>query len=104
MSGYITRIHALQLRNAVALLKEVSERYAPNKGITPLTVQYSKVEEELHELNHELWGVSEGEDQSAKECADLVIAAVRLGTMLSPDFAKVILDKVAELNDREPLP
>ena len=32
-----------------------------------------------------------------------IIAAVRLGTMLSEDFAQVILDKCKELDAREPL-
>lgn len=92
------------LNTAVSMLKEVSERYAPNVEMP--ADQWRKVLDEVYELR-DAWLMDLGKPEpfkdAAKECADVIIAAVRLGTMLSDDFAKVILDKCKELNEREPL-
>lgn len=91
----LNRVH-----EAVDYLKSVSERYAPNPGSQ--FQQFLKIRQEVAELHAEMCRESDAEKR-AKECADVIIAAVRLGTMLSPDFAKVILDKCKELDEREPL-
>lgn len=89
------------LKESVSYLRYVSEKYAPRSDNAD---QYCVVTSEIEELSHELWlsDYAPSED-AAKECADVIIAAVRLGTMLSPDFAQVILDKCKELDAREPL-
>lgn len=97
----ITSIDRLHLRSAVSVMKVVSERYAPNSWTVR---QFNKVREEFEELCWEFMNVDLTVEESAKECADVIIAATRLGTMLSDDFAKVLADKCEELNGREALP
>lgn len=95
----ITSIDRLHLRSAVGVMKAVSERYAPKSWKIR---QFNQVRDEFIELRE---AFEDGNDQETlKECADVIIAATRLGTMLSPDFAKVLADKCEELNGREPLP
>lgn len=97
----ITSIDRLHLRSAVGVMKAVSERYAPN---VTRSRQCTKIKEELWELERDMLSGSHAQERAAKECADVIIAATRLGTMLSPDFAKVLADKLEELNGREALP
>ena len=90
--------------HCVEYLQEVSEKYAPNVNPHAQTArgdQWNKIAAELDELHDAMCFDNEGDP--AKECADVIIAANRLGTMLSDDFAQVILDKCKELNEREPL-
>lgn len=94
----------VDMHNAITLIKEASERYAPNVNPHAQTAtgdQWNKIAAELDELHDAMCFDNKGDP--AKECADVIIAAVRLGTMLSEDFAQVILDKCKELDAREPL-
>jgi len=107
VSDYEDKVFLWHFRNTVIYLKETSERYAPN--VKGMGAQLDKVGEELEELvsafhaNYFGWSKEDLDADTAKECADVIIAAARLGTMLSPDFAQVILDRCKELNEREPL-
>lgn len=92
----MTTLDLLHLRNSVAALAAVSQRYAPNSWKIR---QFNQVRDEFIELRE---AFEDGNDQETlKECADVIIAAVRLGTMLSDDFARVIADKCKELDGRE---
>lgn len=95
----VTSIDRLHLRSAVELMRKVSERYAPNSWKIR---QFNQVRDEFIELRE---AFEDGNDsETLKEVADVIIAATRLGTMLSPDFPKVLADKLEELNGREVLP
>jgi len=97
------------LKESVSYLRYVSEKYAPN--VVSPGHQIAKIKEEAKEVFDAYYSgegqrsdfVARRKANAAKECADVIIAAARLGTMLSPDFAQVILDKGKELNEREPL-
>lgn len=93
----------------VDYLQEVSERYAPN-AVSP-GHQIAKIKEEVQEVFDAYYSGEQGERlftekrkaNAAKECADVIIAAVRLGFMLDECFGSVLEDKCHELNKREPL-
>ena len=94
----MTTLDLLHLRNSVAALAAASIRYAPKSSDF---AQLRKIENEMEELSNAMH--FQTQEETAIECADVVIAAVRLGAMLSDDFARVIADKCAELDLREPL-
>lgn len=82
-------------QNGIEVIRRASEAYVPEVDVFD---QQAKLDEEVAELAVEI--ANQDQYQAAEECADVVIAAARLGTLLSPDFAKVIADKCEALHER----
>lgn len=84
------------IRAAVQTIREASEAYAPEVDVYD---QLGKVRDEWSELSDEIL-LTRDRVAAAEECADVVIAAMRLGTLLTPNFATTLAAKCETLHER----